>query len=246
MNDDNMLSTIYGQISALYDIPLLQPSTPWAGWQAAYKFEGLGFGSSRQDAECLRRLVASGYLVTSGMTQGKAFKLTRLGVVAGVAFAGTAESAIRDRLAQIVKLEDKSKVCHPGTDNQLVMGFELVPGAGDWWKDASKTAAAWQVYTHNLCGTLATLSPLAMLGCIQMLPSRDGRIWGVHTTDAGRELLDAWRPNAEAVENDDLIDAYCAGFDGGISRFNRQSPARFSGVVGCCIPASQWAERGRA
>lgn len=241
MNDNDMLSTIYGQVSALFYIPLLQPSAPWPGWWAAYKAEGLGFGGSRTDAEALRRLVASGYLTTSGATQGKAFKLTRQGVVAGVAFAGTSEQALRDRLAQIVSLQDKSKVTYPGTDQPLVMGYQLTPGAGDWWGKAQKTAAAWQAYTLELWVTLATVAPLLMVNAVQLLPSHDGRMWAVHTTDAGRELLDAWEPTTEAVEDDDeLIDAYCAGFDAGISRFNRSSPARFSNVVGCCIPASQW------
>jgi hypothetical protein len=245
MSDDHkLLATIYGQVAALCAIPVLQPRTPCSGWQAFYVTNGLNFSSSRQDAESLRRLVVDGHLTTSGMTQGKSFRLTRLGVVTGASFAGTSEQAIRDRLEQIVSLQHNSAITYPNTEQQLVMGYQLTPGAGAWWTDAGKTRTAWLAYTLELCRTLGTVTPLQMLGAVQLMPSA-GPAWAVHTTDAGRELLDAWKPTVEAIEDAHLADSVCGGFDEGMDRFTRSAPTRFAGAVGRRIPASGWTERGQ-
>jgi len=232
-----LLTMIYGEVSALYTLPLLRPNlTGWAGWTAAYTENGLGFANSRQQAEDLRKLVSCGMLVAHGSTQGRGFRLTFQGALLASAWSGIFIKDCQRAANDLKRAMDKASDTLPGTDWKIVMGFQLVREAGSWW---SKVGSDPQRYVEKMCGCISRLMPLLVCGHAEIYPSYSGTAFALHLhtmPDA-----DQWQVNG-APTNDlqagEGWKTHCAGFDSGLARFSREPPAAFSGVVGCMIPAS--------
>ncbi len=237
--NSQLLSQIYGEVSALHMLPLLRPHlTGWGGWTAAYKASGLGFANSRQQAEDLRRLVAAGLLTASGSTQGRGFRLTFRGALLGSAYSGIFIKDCRAAALELKRAMDKTPHTLPGTDWPIVMGFQLVREAGSWW---SKVGSDPQKYAVKMCGCISRLMPILICGHGELVPSHSGTVFALHL----HTMPDAkmWQV-AGAPINDEQAGAFwqacCKGFDNGIIRFTRQPPPAYSGFVSTMLPASMY------
>ncbi len=233
-----LLTMIFGEISAMHMLPLLRPrQTGLAGWQAAYKETGLGFADSRKQAEALRKLAAAGLLTASGSTQGRGFKLTFRGALLGSAYSGIFIQDCRKAARELQQAMDTTTDSLPGTDWKIVMGFKIIPGAGENWKNAYRDP---QGYTLAMCKCVSRLMPLLICGHAELIPSFSGTAFALHM----HTMPDADQWQVDGAPTNDLQagegwQACCKGFDSGVIRFTREPPAAFSGVVPCMIPASR-------
>ena len=235
----NLLTQIYGEISALYMLPLLRPrQLGWGGWVAAYGESGLGFANSRQQAEDLRKLVAAGLLTASGATQGKGFKMTFRGALTASAWSGVFIADCQRAARELQRAQAKTPHTLPGEDWAIVLGFELIREAGSWW---SKVARDPQGYTLAMVKCVTRLMPLLVCGFAELYPSYSGQAFALHMhtmPDAKMwEIDNAPSSDEQAGEG---WKTHCKGFDNGIARFTREPPAAFSGVVSTMIPASMY------
>jgi hypothetical protein len=233
-----LLAMIYGEISALYMLPLLRPNQlGWAGWTASYRENGLGFADSRRTAEDLRKLAAAGLLTASGATQGRGFKMTFRGALMGSAHSGIFIKDCQRAALELKRAMDKTPHTLPGTAWPVVLGYQLIPEAGENWKNAYRDP---QGYTLAMCKCVSRLMPILICGHAEIYPSYGGTAFALHL----HKLPDAdqWRV-ASAPLNDEQAGegwkAHCAGFDSGVVRFTRPPPAAYSGVVPCLLPASR-------
>lgn len=234
-----LLTQIFGEVSALYMLPLLRPrQTGLAGWQAAYKENGLPFANSRRQAEDLRKLVAAGLLTAGGATQGKGFKLTFRGALLGSAYSGIFIKDCRAAANDLKRAQAKTCDSLPGTGWKIVLGYRLIREAGENWK---KVGSDPQKYMFAMSKCITRLMPLLICGFAEILPSYDGTVFALHLRSM--PTADDWQV-AGAPINDlqagEGWQAHCAGFDSGVTRFTREPPAAFSGVVGAMIPASKY------
>ena len=236
MNNE-LLARIYGEVSALYMLPLLRPrQTGWGGWQAAYRENGLGFADSRRTAEDLRKLVSGGLLTASGSTQGRGFKMTLQGALLASAWSGIFIADCQRAARELQRAMDKTTDSLPGTDWPIVMGFKIIPEAGENW---SKVARDPQRYVVKMSKCITRLMPLLVCGHAELIPSYSGQAFALHLRDMPD--ADQWRVGNAPITDMQAGEgwrAHCAGFDAGIVRFTREAPAAYTGVVPCMIPAS--------
>jgi hypothetical protein len=243
--DAAVLTEFAAAVEALMDAPVLQPNERLAAWRAAYASEGLPCGKSRADAESLRRLEGAG-LVTSGSggTQGRRFRLTLAGAVnAATRFAETDGAALRDCLVDLLQRIDKSTITLPNTETPIALGCEIIESAGDWWELASKSDQAWRRYQLDLARCNGWLWPLLALNYLDRLASRNGCIWGLVATPAGREAAVADWPtptSLPSLSEDELFASWRRGFDSGLRRFATTGPSAFHGAVERHLPSSAW------
>lgn len=234
-----LLTQIYGEVSALHMLPLLIPrQMGWGGWVAAYRENGLAFADSRRTAEDLRRLVSCGMLTAGGSTQSRGFRLTLKGALLGSAYSGIFVKDCQRAANDLKRAQAKTTDTLPGKDWPIVMGFQLIPEAGENW---SKVARDPQRYVEKMCKCISRLMPLLICGHAELIPSYSGQAFALNM----RSMPDAdqWQVDA-APTNDNQAgegwQACCKGFDNGITRFAREPPASFSGVVGTMLPASRY------
>jgi len=234
-----LLTMIYGEVSALYMLPLIRPrQTGWAGWQAAYRENGLGFADSRRTAEDLRKLVSGGLLTANGSTQGRVFRLTFKGALMGSAHAGVFIKDCQRAALELKRAMDRTTDTLPGEDWAIVLGYRLIREAGSWW---SKVGSDPQKYMFAMSKCITRLMPLLICGHAELYPSYSGTVFALHLHKLPG--ADEWQV-ASAPINDEQVgegwQAHCAGFDSGVTRFTREAPASFSAVVGCMLPASMY------
>ena len=237
--DIELLSMIYGEVSALHMLPLLRPNqSGWGGWTAAYKENGLGFAGSRQQAEGLRKLVSGGLLTANGATQGRGFRLTFKGALLGSACSGIFIADCKRAANDLKRAQAKTTDTLPGTDWPIVLGYRLIREAGENWK---KVGSDPQGYTLGMCKCVSLLMPLLICGHAELIPSHSGTAFALHMhTMPG---ADQWQVDGAPINDlqaGEHWKAHCKGFDSGIARFAREPPSAFSGVVGCMIPASKY------
>jgi hypothetical protein len=239
--DQTQLIEIYAQVEALFWMATGHPCNTWPGWSAAYQADGLQFGKSRGAVESLRRLVEAGLLSARGSTQGRTFQLTTAGVFTGFALTGHRPEEAAGWLEHIRDLEKKSATTLPGTDNTLVMGYDLMDTAGAWWKKANKTRKTWKAYQDELSLLNRILTPLLILNWLTKYADQDGRLWAVAITPQGRQALNEWPALQDLPDDDPECDAaFEQGFDSGISLYTRTPPTRFKNVVERYLPATDW------
>lgn len=236
---NELLTMIYGEISALYTLPLLRPrQTGWGGWTAAYTENGLPFANSRRQAEDLRKLVSCGMLTAGGATQGKGFKMTFRGALLASAHSGVFIKDCRAAARELQLAQTRTTDSLPSAGWPVVMGFQLIPEAGEWW---SKVARDPQGYTLAMSKCITRLMPLLVSGFAELYPSHGGTVFALHLhTMPG---ADQWQVDGAPINDlqaGEHWKAHCKGFDSGIARFTREPPAAFSGVVPCMIPASMY------
>lgn len=234
-----LLTMIFGEISALHMLPLLRPSqTGLAGWTAAYKENGLPFADSRKTAEELRKLVSGGLLTANGSTQSRGFRLTFKGALLASACAGIFIKDCRAAARKLQRAQAETSDTLPGTDWKIVLGFRLVREAGEGWKNVGSDP---QKYTLAMVKCLSLLMPLLACGSAELIPSYGGTAFALHL----HKLPDAdqWRVAGAPTSDEQAGEnwrACCTGFDAGIVRFTREPPAAFSGAVSAMIPASRY------
>jgi hypothetical protein len=243
--DTALLTEFSGAVRALCCAPTLQPSANLAAWTASYFAEGLAIGKSRAEAESLRRLENAALVRSgSGATQGRRFRLTLAGAVnAATRFAETDSSHLRKMLNDVLRCIDQSDTTVPRSDVPLLLGFEIIASAGDWWELASKSDQAWRRYQLDLARVNGWIWPLLALGYLDRLASRDGFVWGLTATPTGREAVaTAWPSptSLPSLSEDELFASWRRGFDSGLRRFATTGPAAFASVVERCLPASRW------
>jgi len=232
-----LLTQIYGEISALYMLPLLRPrQTGWGGWVAAYRETGLPFADSRRTAEDLRKLVSCGMLTANGSTQSRGFRLTFRGALLASAWSGIFIADCQRAARELQRAQAKTSDTLPATGWPIVMGFRLIREAGENWK---KVGSDPQKYMFAMSKCVSLLMPLLVCGHAELIPSHSGTAFAVrmHTMPDA----DQWQVGNAPITDEQAGEgwrAHCAGFDAGIVRFTREAPAAFSGVVPCLLPAS--------
>ena len=254
-----LLARCYGIAVSLFDLPFLRAlgatgGSNHAAWETAYFRRGLPFTRGREEVEAIRQLTAQAYFQTAGETQGRTHRFTRDGVMAAMTSVGLEPDTALAALEKIrVAEHEKQTVPNPYASHPharpLVMAWELVEGSGFWLQDASKSAASWKQYTLDLCRFLSGLAPCLMLGYAVLFHDAQGRVWGVHTTDEGREALDAEWPRPPGFENWDMEGPECdaafasweKGFVDGLHKYEHAAPPRgFENIVDRRLPASKW------
>ena len=233
-----LLTRIYGEVSALHLLPLLRPrQTGWGGWMAAYTENGLPFADSRKTAEDLRRLVSGGLLTANGSTQSRGFRLTFKGALLASAWSGIFIQDCRAAARELQRAQAKTTDTLPGTDWPIVMGFKIIPGAGENWKNAYRDP---QKYMFAMSKCVSCLMPLLVCGFAELYPSFSGQAFALHLHTM--PTADDWQVAGAPINDEQAGEnwkAHCAGFDSGVIRFTREPPAAFSGVVPCMIPSSR-------
>jgi len=234
-----LLTQIYGEISALYMLPLLRPrQTGWGGWVAAYRETGLPFADSRRTAEDLRKLVSCGMLTANGSTQSRGFRLTFRGALLASAWSGIFIADCQRAARELQRAQAKTSDTLPATGWPIVMGFRLIREAGENWK---KVGSDPQKYMFAMSKCVSLLMPLLVCGHAELIPSHSGTLFALHLHNLpGAKMWEiAGAPSSDEQAGEGWR-AHCAGFDTGIARFSREPPAAFSGVVPCMIPASRY------
>jgi len=180
-------------------------------------------------------------LTTGGATLGKAWRLTPAGVLTAMQSQGLNPEFSRALLGRIADAEAGSRCTMPGAGRPLVMAWQLVAGAGEWLSDASANDAAWRAYQDALSGLSVRLTPLLVLGLVDLFTDACGRLWGVNVTPEGRAALTDW-PVAPAVDADTeaCFTAWDAGYTAGMGYATKPPPPAFANVVTHRLPASAW------
>lgn len=253
MDSDLYLSRIWGQIDALLTLPTNRPLGPdginrCAAWTAAYHARGLPFATCREESDALRALTSAGLLAASGTTQSRAFRLTRLGLLAVLRNMNLDWNESGELLGQIVAAKRASKIRNPyDRKTNLCMGWMLVEGAGEWFAAANATDRAWKVYGKRLARLEVDLSPLLADRLVRLYVSGDGRTWAVDPTPEGLAAAKNW-PSAlepDPGQTDATVEAHTAewqaGYAEGQEKFSKvKPPAEYRNAMARILPASAW------
>ena len=231
-----------GTVDALFWLPCGRPMDAATRrrvdlWQIAYSSAGINPSQNKEETDAFRRLVASGHLVSSGITQGKNYTITPLGMAA--VMGAVAWDALNEWLSAVAEMETMSQIAMPSTGQKILMGFELVEEAGPWWGVANASDAAWKALQHAQIDVDALLLPCLGLGWLNMTSCSTGRIWGVQTTEAGHAALLSW-PKGKATAAGDS-EAEGEGWKWALEHFMQANPPKgYEHILYRRLPASRW------
>ncbi len=236
MNADTLLSRIAGHHEGLAWIPTARPmdnSRLNAVMVALHRAPESGLPwscANTAERNALKDLAGRGLIEICGRTRSQAARLLPAGIFAGWQDAcGMGPEAI---LATMERIRRAPRVKTPrGTS--IVMGFELVESAGDWWQKANRTDAAWETYRSDLEGLKLSMLPLVLLGWLRLYVAVGQVVWGVAPTNATAIMPD----NIPEVNSDP--DAWEDAFDKAADQFTNRPPNP-GPYLWTRLPASCW------
>lgn len=238
--------TFEGIISAAtshaHNIDDVQNAERWGHAAIAY---GLSVAGSRSEVATLRKLTEAGCLTTSGMTNGKAHKLTVKGWFTAAAWLGCDGAALRVLLNRVADLQAKSRITLPSDcQTRLCMMWALVPSAGPWLVSL-KTPAAIEQFKAEVSEVEGRLIPLIAIGWICRYVSTSGAFWGLSLTEAGRAALTSW-PDVEparempGADHEGTYQAWTQGYERGRMLARTNPPDAVKNTIARLLPATSW------
>jgi hypothetical protein len=195
-------------------------SLAFGRWEWFSEKNGLSFGTSRADAESLRRLTDAGYLTAAGATKGKCHRLTVNGWALARLQLGIDWEELETTFAKIRANVETSKICLPKSDPKI------------WLVQYDEPFDYEELHEHA--------AVLVQLGLVKRYVAVDGFIWGLSLVDgAALQTPDAVEIHDFKYEGE-FLKAWLEGVHAGIAIGETKPPKETDNILPRLLPCSKW------